>query len=109
MEFDVVVVGSGFGGAVTCFGRGRRDGRPRARARRRLPPDSFPRTPHGFAGNFWDPARRRFGLFDVRSFSHIDTIVAGLGGGSLIYANVLIRRRDWFDTDVDSADSVHGP
>jgi choline dehydrogenase-like flavoprotein len=67
------------------------------------PPDAFPRTPQAFAGNFWNPGRKSFGLFEVRSFSHIDTMVsAGLGGGSLIYADVRIRKvENWFETEAD--------
>ncbi len=102
--FDVVIVGSGFGGAVTSF-RLAEAGRDVLVLERgaAYPPDSFPRTPHGFAGNFWDPARHNFGLFEVQSFPHIDTITsAGLGGGSLIYANVLLRKDEhWFETEVD--------
>lgn len=104
--FDVVVVGSGFGGAVTSF-RLADVGMDVLVLERgaSYPPDSFPRTPLGFAGNFWDPGRQKFGLFDVRSFSHVDSIVsAGLGGGSLIYANVLIRKdENWFQTDANGS------
>ena len=103
-DFDVVIVGSGFGGAVTSF-RLAEAGMDVLVLERgaAYPPDSFPRTPHAFAGNFWDPGRHSFGLFDVQSFSHVDTITsAGLGGGSLIYANVLIRKDEhWFETEVD--------
>ncbi len=103
-SFDVVIVGSGFGGAVTSF-RLAEVGMDVLVLERgtAYPPDSFPRTPHGFAGSFWDPVRHSYGLFDVQSFSHIDTIVsAGLGGGSLIYANVLIRKDEhWFESDHD--------
>jgi cholesterol oxidase len=100
--FDVVVVGSGFGGAVTSY-RLADAGKAVLVLERgaAYPPNSFPRTPEAFAGNFWDPGRDTFGLFDVQSFSHIDTIVsAGLGGGSLIYANVLIRKdENWAEAD----------
>ncbi len=93
-DFDVVVVGSGFGGsvmawrladaglAVCLLERGRA-----------YPPGSFPRSPHDMARNFWDPSEGRQGLFDVWSFSRISAVVSsGLGGGSLIYANVLLRK-----------------
>ena len=97
--FDAVVVGSGFGGAVTAYrladaGLGvcvLERGKP-------FPPGSFPRSPHETAKNFWDPDSRLYGMYDMWSFSGMDALVSsGLGGGSLIYANVLIRKPEsWF-------------
>lgn len=48
--------------------------------------------------NFWDPSEDLYGLFNVWSFRHIAAVVSsGLGGGSLIYANVLLRKDPkWF-------------
>lgn len=41
---------------------------------------------------FWDPSAGG-GLFNVWSFRHTGALVAsGLGGGSLIYANVFLRK-----------------
>ncbi len=97
--FDAVVVGSGFGGSVTAFRLAEADlnvcllerGKP-------FPPGSFPRSPHDAAKNFWDPDSRLYGMYDMWSFSKLDALVSsGLGGGSLIYANVLIRKPEsWF-------------
>ena len=100
----MVVVGSGFGGAVTSYRLAHAGWEVLLLERgAAYPPNSFPRTPGGIARNFWDPRRGQLGLFDVRSFSHLDTVAAaGLGGGSLIYANVLIRKdENWFETEVD--------
>ena len=98
-HFDSVVVGSGFGGAVTAqrlADAGRsvlvlERGKP-------YPPGSFPRSPIGFKSNLWDPGEGLQGLFDVWSFSGLDALISsGLGGGSLIYANVLLRKDEhWF-------------
>ena len=70
----------------------------RARAGQGLPPGSFPRTPDGMAKNFWDPSNGLHGMFNVWSFNHVDAIVSsGLGGGSLIYANVMLEKPEgWF-------------
>jgi len=89
--YDVVVVGSGFGGAITggrlaaagrgvcILERGRRWGRK-----------DFPRTTGQVARAFWDD--KNFGLLDYRSFKRIDVIQgSGVGGGSLVYFNVHIR------------------
>jgi len=62
------------------------------------PPGSFPRTPRDMSRNFWDPSNGGHGLFQVWAFDGIESVVsAGLGGGSLIYANVLLRKDEkWF-------------
>jgi cholesterol oxidase len=93
-SFDVVIIGSGFGGAVAAS-RCSRAGLSVLVLERGVPypPGAFPRTPRGTQENFWAPAAGLLGLFEVWSFKHVTAIVAsGLGGGSLIYANVLLRK-----------------
>lgn len=89
--YDVVVIGSGFGGAINAcrlaqagrsvciLERGKRWGKK-----------DFPRTTGQVARAFWNP--RDHGLLDYRTFQKIDVIQAsGVGGGSLVYFNVHIR------------------
>ncbi len=93
-HYDAVIVGSGFGGSVTGY-RLAEAGMSvcileRGKA---YPPGSFPRSPWETGRNFWDPSEGMHGIFDVWSFRGIGGIVAaGLGGGSLVYSNVLLRK-----------------
>lgn len=111
-HFDAVVVGSGFGGStmahsladaglsVCLLERGKA-----------FRPGDFPRSPHGMKDNFWDPSEGKHGMFDVWTFSGMDVLQSsGLGGGSLIYANVLIRKDEtWFVRDRDEGGYEHWP
>lgn len=110
-DYEAVVIGSGFGGGVMCARLAKRwPGKVLLLERgKAYPLGSFPRSTNDLASNFWCPSddshqrpkhitqRRQgqgalLGMFDIRSFSRIDTVTcAGLGGGSLIYANVFLR------------------
>ena len=98
-HFDAIIVGSGFGGSVTAYRLAEAGlsvcvlerGKP-------YPPNSFPRAPHRMKMNFWDPSEGLYGMYNIWSFSGLGAVVcSGLGGGSLIYASVLIRKDErWF-------------
>lgn len=101
---DYLVIGSGFGGSVMAA-KLAEDARAKGLCRpvtlfergKSYPPGAFPRTPDGFATNFWDPSAGLHGLFNVWSFTNIDAIVSSGLGGSLIYANVMLEKpEDWF-------------
>jgi cholesterol oxidase len=93
-HFDAVVVGSGFGGSVSAFRLGEAGMRVCLLERgKAYPPGSFARSPLAVSRNLWDPSEGLHGLFNVWEFSGLGAIVAsGLGGGSLLYSNVLIRK-----------------
>lgn len=98
-HFDAIVIGSGFGGAVMAYRLAEAGMRVCLLERgKAYPPGAFPRNPRALHHNFWDPKAKLFGLFNIWSFRGLDAVVSsGLGGGSLIYANVLLRKsRDTF-------------
>ncbi|HEU5473504.1 MAG TPA: GMC oxidoreductase [Actinophytocola sp.] len=99
---DAVVVGSGFGGSVAACRMAEQGHAVVLLERgRRYPPGSFARRPAELARAMWDPSEGLQGLFDFWSFRHLEAVVSsGLGGGSLIYANVLLRKDErWFVDD----------
>lgn len=98
-HFHTVVVGSGFGASVVAYRLAKAHHRVCVLERGKpYPPGSFPRSPREVSRNLWDPASGLFGMFDIWSFRGIESLVSsGLGGGSLIYANVLLRKPpEWF-------------
>ncbi|MDA2893925.1 GMC family oxidoreductase [Mycolicibacterium sp. BiH015] len=105
-EVDYLVIGSGFGGSVMAATLAERFGKEHSvclfERGKAYPPGSFPRGAVGLGTNFWEPAGGWHGMYDVWSFGGIDAVVAsGLGGGSLIYANVMLRKpSSWFTQPV---------
>jgi cholesterol oxidase len=92
---DVVVVGSGFGGSIAAL-RLAQAGRSVAvlERGRRWAPGQFPRDVTRTDEVLWRPRARASarGLFDVRFLSGVGAVVAsGVGGGSLVYANIHVR------------------
>ena len=100
-HFDAVIIGSGFGGSVMAYRLAEAGMRVCLLERgKKYPPGSFPRSPYQMKHNFWNPSKGLYGLYQVWSFPGIEAVVSsGLGGGSLIYANVLLRKeKEWFVT-----------
>ncbi len=91
--FDAIVIGSGFGGSVSACRLAETGHRVLVLERgRRWTPEDYPRKP----GDGWvydpDCPERENGWIDLRFFG--DMIVAqgaGVGGGSLIYANISVE------------------
>lgn len=108
-DHEAIVIGSGFGGAINaCRLSAKWPSKVLVLERgKRYPMGSFPRTPHDMSTNFWNIVREgrtrpknigskdMHGMFDIRTFDHLDAVVcAGYGGGSLIYANVFLQPPD---------------
>ncbi len=92
---DAVVVGSGFGGSISACRLAQAGRRVMVLERgRRYAPGDFPRDVTDIDALFWRRRRggQAIGLYDLRFFSALGCVVAsGVGGGSLVYANVNVR------------------
>jgi cholesterol oxidase len=98
-HFDAVIIGSGFGGSVMAYRLAEAGLKVCLLERgKAFPPFSFPRAPYKVRDNFWDPSEGLYGMYNVWSFKGSGAVVSsGLGGGSLIYANIIIRKDEkWF-------------
>ena len=90
-NYDALVIGTGFGGSVAACRLSQAGLSVGVLERgRRYDTNPFPRDWNNPTnGWLWQVGQ---GLFDVKHFSHMMVVEgAGLGGGSLIYANVHLR------------------
>ena len=92
-DVDVLVVGSGFGGSVTALRLTEKGYRVTvAEAGRRFEDDDFPKTSWRLNRYVWAPKLKLFGLQRVHMLRDVMILAgAGVGGGSLNYANTLYK------------------
>jgi cholesterol oxidase len=99
--FDYVIVGSGFGGSVSAL-RLAEKGYSVAviEQGRRFTTSTLPTSTWKVRDYLWAPALRMFGIFSLTLFKDIVIFHgAGVGGGSLVYANTHLEPLDAFYND----------
>ncbi|SCL13091.1 cholesterol oxidase [Micromonospora rhizosphaerae] len=109
MRYDVVVIGSGFGGSVTALRLAEKGYTVGVlEAGRRFADDEFPQTSWRARRFLWAPKLGCYGLQRITLLRSADRKAgggvmvlsgAGVGGGSLVYANTLYEPLDAFYTD----------
>ncbi len=100
-QYDYLVIGSGFGGSVSAL-RLAEKGYSVAvlEAGKRYRADDFPRTNWNIFRHLWAPSLRCFGILKITMLSDVLILSgAGVGGGSLGYANTLLTPPDAFFKD----------
>jgi cholesterol oxidase len=90
-DADYIVVGSGFGGSASALRLTEKGYRVLMLERgRQLQAEDFPKTNWNLKRWLWAPSLGFRGLFVMRFFRHVTVLAgAGVGGGSLVYANTL--------------------
>ena len=100
-DYDVLVIGSGFGGSVAALRlteKGYRVGV--LEAGRRFEDADLPRTSWDARRFFWAPKLGCLGIQRIHLLRNVIILAgAGVGGGSLVYANTLYRPDDAFYRD----------
>ncbi|MFC0007037.1 FAD-dependent oxidoreductase [Micromonospora siamensis] len=109
MRYDVLVIGSGFGGSVTALRLAEKGWTVGVlEAGRRFADDEFPQTSWRLRRFLWAPRLGCYGLQRITLLRSADRSAgggvmvlsgAGVGGGSLVYANTLYEPLDAFYAD----------
>ncbi len=95
------MIGSGFGGSVTALRLSEKGYRVGVlEAGRRFSAEDFPKTNWDARRFLWAPRLKLFGILRMTLLNDVLALSgAGVGGGSLVYANTLYRPHDAFYRD----------
>ena len=95
-NWDVIIVGSGFGGSVSALRMAEKGYKVLVVEKgRRYESKDFPKTNWNLKKYFWMPRIFLYGIQCITLFKNIFVFHgAGVGGGSLVYANTLLVPED---------------
>lgn len=99
LDYDYVVIGSGFGGAVSALRLAEKGYSVLVLEKGMwFSADRYPKTIWNIKRWLWIPTMRFFGLFKLTYFRHVAILSGvGVGGGSLVYANTLpIPKKEFY-------------
>lgn len=96
LAFDYVVIGSGFGGSVSALRLSEKGWRVAVlEMGKRWGPDDFATTNWNVRKYLWRPGLKLHGILQMTVLRHCVALHgAGVGGGSLVYANTLVKPND---------------
>jgi cholesterol oxidase len=96
--YDFVIIGSGFGGSVSAMRLTEKGYSVLVLERgKRYEDDDYPKRNWNIWKYLWMPGLRCFGIFQLRLFKGLFVFGGnGVGGGSLVYAAVLMEPEDSF-------------
>ncbi len=101
MEYDYIIVGSGFGGSVSALRLSKKGYKVLVVEKGKwFKAKDFPKTNWNFKKWLWMPKLHFFGIMKLSVFRHVAILSGtGVGGGSLVYANTLpIPKSTFFKT-----------
>ncbi len=91
MQYDYIIIGSGFGGSVSALRLSEKGYKVLVIEKGKwYRTEDFPKTNWSFSKWLWLPSLRWFGIMKITIFRHVGIVSGtGVGGGSLVYANTL--------------------
>jgi len=90
-QYDYIIVGSGFGGSVSALRLSEKGYKVLVIEKgKKYEKEDFPKSNWNLKRWIWLPSIRWFGIMKITIFRHISVLTGtGVGGGSLVYGNVL--------------------
>lgn len=91
MQYDYIIIGSGFGGSVSALRLSEKGYKVLVIEKGKwYRTEDFPKTNWALSKWLWLPSLRWYGIMKITIFRHVGIVSGtGVGGGSLVYANTL--------------------